>query len=163
MITQTGTVTMRLAVEFLIEPFTEGVPGPHVEAALAAFSERGIAVDLGPFASTAEGPIDDISTAVADAFRRAMLAGATSFRLQLAPEATDLTSRNLHDALPEMIRELEADHGSVTEWDRATKQAAVRSLSDRGAFLLRGSIDDVAEAMGVSRITIYNYLNALGE
>jgi len=29
--------------------------------------------------------------------------------------------------------------------------------------LLRGSTDDVAEAMGVSRITIYNYLSALGE
>jgi predicted transcriptional regulator YheO len=34
-------------------------------------------------------------------------------------------------------------------------------LHDRGAFLLRGAVDDIAEIMGVSRITIYNYLNAL--
>lgn len=154
---------MQLAVEFLIEPFTEGKPGSHVEAALAAFSERDIEVDMGPFANTAEGPIEVVAEAMADAFKRAMAAGATSFRVQLAPEVTSLTGRNLHDALPEMLRELEADHGPVADWDRAAKQAAVRSLSDRGAFLLRGSIDDVAEAMGVSRITIYNYLNALGE
>lgn len=156
-------MTKQLAVEFLIEPFSEGAPGPHVEAALAAFAERKIVVEMGPFANTAEGPIADIANAMADAFKRAVEAGATSIRVQLAPEATNLTGRNLHDALPEMLRELESDHGPVDDWDRATKQAAVRSLSDRGAFLLRGSIDDVAEAMGVSRITIYNYLNALGE
>jgi uncharacterized protein YqgV (UPF0045/DUF77 family) len=156
-------VTKQLAVEFLIEPFSEGTPGPHVEAALSAFAERKIAVEMGPFANTAEGPIDDVTAAMADAFKRAVEAGATSVRVQLAPEATSLTGRNLHDALPEMLRELESDHGPLDGWDRAIKQAAVRSLSDRGAFLLRGSIDDVAEAMGVSRITIYNYLNALGE
>ncbi len=152
-----------MAVEFLIEPFTEGDPGAHVNAALAAFAARDIEVEMGPFASTAEGPIEDLTQAMAEAFRAAILAGATSVRMQLAPEATDLKARDLHDALPEMLRELEADHGPVQDWDRATKQGAVRELSDRGAFLLRGSIDDVAEAMGVSRITIYNYLNALGE
>ena len=34
-------------------------------------------------------------------------------------------------------------------------------LDERGAFLLRGAVDDIATAMGVSRITIYNYLNAI--
>jgi len=34
-------------------------------------------------------------------------------------------------------------------------------FDERGAFLLRGAVDDIAEIMGVSRITIYNYLNAL--
>lgn len=62
-----------------------------------------------------------------------------------------------------MIRELEADHGPVGDWDRATKQQAVKTLSERGAFLLRGSTDDIASVMGVSRITIYNYLSALGD
>jgi superoxide dismutase len=40
------------------------------------------------------------------------------------------------------------------------KQAAVQMLHDRGAFELRRSVEAVAEAMGVSRFTIYNYLNA---
>jgi HTH domain len=40
------------------------------------------------------------------------------------------------------------------------KQAAVEMLHERGAFELRRSVEAVAEAMGVSRFTIYNYLNA---
>ena len=34
-------------------------------------------------------------------------------------------------------------------------------LDERGAFQLRKAIEDVAAMMGVSRITIYNYLNAI--
>jgi predicted transcriptional regulator YheO len=33
-------------------------------------------------------------------------------------------------------------------------------LDERGAFELRRSVEDVADTFGVSRITIYNYLNA---
>ena len=52
---------------------------------------------------------------------------------------------------------------SLSELDRADKQRAVRMLDDWGAFQLRKSIEDVGEAMGVSRITIYNYLSAIKE
>ena len=55
-------------------------------------------------------------------------------------------------------RELDSPFG---EMSREHKQRAVRMLEDRGAFALRKSIDEVADAMGVSRITVYNYLNAL--
>ena len=48
----------------------------------------------------------------------------------------------------------------LSELGRADKQRAIRMLDDRGAFLLRKSIEDVGEMMGVSRITIYNYLSA---
>ena len=37
----------------------------------------------------------------------------------------------------------------------------MRLLEDRGAFMLRRSVEDVADALGVSRITVYNYLNAM--
>jgi predicted transcriptional regulator YheO len=37
----------------------------------------------------------------------------------------------------------------------------VKLLNDRGAFSLRRSVEDVADALGVSRITVYNYLNAV--
>ena len=68
----------------------------------------------------------------------------------------------LYGALDRMIAAVEADLGSpLRELPREGKQAAVRTLDARGAFLLRKSIEDVAEAMGVSRITIYNYLNAI--
>ena len=36
---------------------------------------------------------------------------------------------------------------------------AVRLLEERGAFAFRKSAELVAEALGVSRFTVYNYLN----
>lgn len=65
-------------------------------------------------------------------------------------------------SLDRMIATVESQFGaSLSELDRADKQRAVRMLDDRGAFQLRKSIEDVGEAMGVSRITIYNYLSAI--
>jgi hypothetical protein len=47
----------------------------------------------------------------------------------------------------------------LVELDREDKQRAVKLLNERGAFGLRRSVEQVAEAMGVSRFTVYNYLN----
>ena len=67
-------------------------------------------------------------------------------------------------SLDRLIAAVEAQLGaSLNELDRADKQSAVRMLDERGAFQLRKSIEDVGEAMGVSRITIYNYLSAIKE
>ena len=67
-------------------------------------------------------------------------------------------------SLDRLIANVEAKlGGSLTGLDRADKQRAVRMLDDWGAFQLRKSIEDVGEAMGVSRITIYNYLSAIKE
>ena len=65
-------------------------------------------------------------------------------------------------ALDTMIAQVEADFDEpLAGLDRRGKQRAVGLLHERGAFALRRSIDGVATALGVSRITIYNYLNAL--
>lgn len=67
-------------------------------------------------------------------------------------------------SLERMIETVEQQLGGpLHELDRSTKQQAVRLLDDRGAFRLRRSIEEVGEAMGVSRITIYNYLSAIKE
>lgn len=64
-------------------------------------------------------------------------------------------------SLDRLIATVEQQLGaSLKDLDRADKQQAVRLLDERGAFRLRRSIEDVGEAMGVSRITIYNYLSA---
>lgn len=69
---------------------------------------------------------------------------------------------SLHDALDRMVSQVEAELGGrLAELGRVQKQVAVRLLDERGAFLLRKSIDEVADLMGVSRITIYNYLNSI--
>ena len=47
----------------------------------------------------------------------------------------------------------------LAQLSRAEKQRAVRLLEERGAFTYRKSAETVAEALGVSRFTVYNYLN----
>lgn len=71
---------------------------------------------------------------------------------------------DLHDTLVGLINSVEHELGApLGLLDRVGKQAAIRILDERGAFAIRRSIEDVADAMGVSRITIYNYLNAIRE
>ncbi|MDE0195898.1 MAG: helix-turn-helix domain-containing protein [bacterium] len=68
----------------------------------------------------------------------------------------------LDGALGRFIESVERELGdSLPNLSRTGKQAAVRLLYERGAFLLRKGVEDVAAAMGVSRITIYNYINAM--
>jgi hypothetical protein len=69
---------------------------------------------------------------------------------------------SLADALANLVGRIEEELGApLPDLDRTGKQIAVRLLDERGAFLLRRSIEDIADLMGVSRITIYNYLNAI--
>ena len=69
---------------------------------------------------------------------------------------------DLHGALDRLIETVEREIGCrVVEMNREQKQLAIRLLDERGAFILRRAVEDVADAMGVSRITVYNYLNAI--
>lgn len=68
----------------------------------------------------------------------------------------------LHGALDRLIESVETELGGrLPELSREDKQRAVRLLDERGAFVLRRAVEAVADAMGVSRITVYNYLNAI--
>jgi hypothetical protein len=69
---------------------------------------------------------------------------------------------SLANALDRLVSHIEEElGGTLIDLPRTEKQAAIRMLDERGAFLLRKSIEDVATMMGVSRITIYNYLNVI--
>lgn len=68
----------------------------------------------------------------------------------------------LHGALDRLIESVERELGGrLSALSRHNKQVAIRMLDEHGAFILRRAVEDVADAMGVSRITVYNYLNAL--
>jgi len=66
-----------LTVEFTIEPFVEGAPGPHVTEAVAAVEAHGLTVDFGPFGSTFAVTEDQAPAVVADLLRVAYAHGAT--------------------------------------------------------------------------------------
>ncbi|MFF3733628.1 helix-turn-helix domain-containing protein [Streptomyces sp. NPDC002476] len=66
----------------------------------------------------------------------------------------------LSESLDHILAALERRHGMpLSELDRRAKQAVVRSLEARGAFSVRHGVETVASALGVSRFTVYNYLN----
>lgn len=68
----------------------------------------------------------------------------------------------LHGALERAVSTVEREVGTrLADMNRAQKQMAVRRLDEHGAFLLRGAVEDVAGWMDVSKVTLYNYLNAI--
>ena len=67
---------------------------------------------------------------------------------------------DLSDGLARLIGDVEHELGGpLATLPRAGKQRAVRLLEERGAFEMRRSAETVAEALGVTRFTVYNYLN----
>jgi predicted transcriptional regulator YheO len=112
------------------------------------------------------GSSEAVAEAVGDLVRAALENGADRVSVQAVTPAADpaIHVGDLRDALDHMIEQVEADAGMrLAEMTREEKQAAVRLLDEQGAFQLRKAIEAVADAMGVSRITIYNYLNAIRE
>ncbi len=68
---------------------------------------------------------------------------------------------DLRNGLVAFVAEIETElGGQLATLSRVDKQRAVRMLDERGAFAIRNAVDEVADAMGVSRVTVYNYLNA---
>lgn len=99
-------------------------------------------------------PVDMSASAVGLVWKGEVLAGVELDSQQVRPGA-------IRNGLAALVAEVEADlGGKLSGLDRVSKQRAVRMLDDSGAFLIRNAVDEVADAMGVSRVTVYNYLNA---
>jgi hypothetical protein len=70
---------------------------------------------------------------------------------------------HLADSLEHLLADLRRRHGRpLDELGRTQKQQVVRQLEERGAFVVRHGVETVAAALGVSRFTVYNYLNREG-
>lgn len=172
---------MRVRVEFTTEPFhgEDGRLPDHVTASADALRYAGLSPDLGPLGTSVEGDAEVVVDAVAVALKQALSHGATRVTLTLgdvdavsaAPAvgagagagagaaATDFT-----DGLSRLIADVERElGGSLATLPRAEKQHAVRLLEERGAFEMRRSAETVAEALGLTRFTVYNYLNRIRE
>ena len=69
--------------EFLVEPFTEGLLGPHVEAAIGAVKRHDVTSEVGAFGTTVEGTFGDVMAAIDSVVEAAMGAGATRVTVNL--------------------------------------------------------------------------------
>ncbi|HSL59045.1 MAG TPA: thiamine-binding protein [Acidimicrobiales bacterium] len=75
---------MTVTVEFTVEPFTDGAPGPHVQAAVDAASATGGVVDVGPFGTTLTGPAADVVAGIPAVVDAALAHGATRITVQVS-------------------------------------------------------------------------------
>jgi uncharacterized protein YqgV (UPF0045/DUF77 family) len=71
-------------VEFTVEPFVEGRPGPHVTAAIDAARACGAEVEVGPFGSSCEVGLDRIGTLVGSVADAAFAHGASHVTVHVA-------------------------------------------------------------------------------
>ncbi len=79
-------------------------------------------------------------------------------------EGTKESLRDVDDLAREVLtRALASIDIPVDLMHKRHKLAVVRELNESGYFLLRESVETAAQALGVTRFTIYNYLNELGE
>ena len=74
---------MVLRLEYTVEPFVAGAPGPHVRAALDAAGDVGLDVEFGPFGTTVAGADEAVISAAGRVVRAAIDAGATRVSLQV--------------------------------------------------------------------------------
>lgn len=70
-------------VEFTVEPFVEGNPGPHVTAALRAAEELGTDVEFGPFGSACRASSERLPELVAAITEAAFAHGASHVNLDV--------------------------------------------------------------------------------
>lgn len=74
---------VRCRAEFIVEPFTEGNPGPHVSAAIAAAEAAGLSPDVGPFGTAIEGDATVVFAALQQLVADALATGATRVSAQV--------------------------------------------------------------------------------
>jgi uncharacterized protein YqgV (UPF0045/DUF77 family) len=65
------------SVDFVIEPFTEDAPGPHVMSGIKAIEMSGLTVSMGPFGSTVSGTVGEVSGAIGEMVSAAARDGAS--------------------------------------------------------------------------------------
>jgi uncharacterized protein YqgV (UPF0045/DUF77 family) len=70
-------------LEVFVEPLKENDPGPHVTAVIEALEAEGLVVDMGPFATTAEGDLERIIAAGATLIGAGFAAGADAIQLRI--------------------------------------------------------------------------------
>lgn len=75
-------------------------------------------------------------------------------------DTTEVFTSNVDELLEVMMQDAVASTGkSLAILNKEDKVAVVRYLDDKGAFLIKKSAERVAEFLGISRFTVYNYLN----
>lgn len=75
-------------------------------------------------------------------------------------DETPIADRDVLSILQHIIRQTISEAGvPVAAMDKEAKVRIVGFLDEKEVFRIKGAVDDVAKRLGVSRYTIYNYLD----
>jgi predicted transcriptional regulator YheO len=89
-------------------------------------------------------------------------AGSAAISAATPTTAGEVFPRDVDELAAHLIHEAISDSDvPVASMKKKHKLAVVEELQARGVFLLRDAVEMVAEALSVSKFTIYNYLNEL--
>jgi predicted transcriptional regulator YheO len=79
-----------------------------------------------------------------------------------APEAGEIFAADIREVIAGMIAKILAEMGKTpAAMSREEKMEVVKRLEERGAFLVKRSAEQVAEALELSRYTIFSYLKEI--
>ncbi|HHO8472790.1 helix-turn-helix transcriptional regulator [Klebsiella pneumoniae] len=145
-------------VSLLLDYVTYTRDGKPLRSSTAIYRDR----NNKPFAALC---INVDNAGIEDALRVLMsLSGITDssqIHTQPDPQADNGTG-NIEDLMREIIGTTTALNPGSSRTD--TKRAnliAVKNMQEKGIFLIKGGVEKAATALGVTRYTIYNYLDEL--
>jgi predicted transcriptional regulator YheO len=76
-----------------------------------------------------------------------------------AGEPPKVESPDMEALMHNIIADAVRHHGkAVSKMSKEEKTAAVETMLERGLFIVKGGVEKAASALGVTRFTIYNYL-----
>ena len=79
------------------------------------------------------------------------------------PAAESRNEANIEGLIEEIIvAAIDGAGAPVDRMSKVEKKAAVATMHERGLFVIRGSVERVAARLGVTKFTIYNYLEEIG-
>lgn len=78
--------------------------------------------------------------------------GTSSQQEIFAADITDVLGRMIDDALAQVS-------APVAKMNKADRLRVIRTLDDRGAFVVKSAVETVAKRLRISRVTVYSYLD----
>jgi predicted transcriptional regulator YheO len=100
--------------------------------------------------------IDDFLATKATIKRESEFSASTSDIIDNTTESSESITETTNDLIRRIIGNVD-----IKSMKRKTRISLIRFMEEKGVFLIKGSIDTVADLMQISKVTVYSYLDVL--